>query len=106
MIELRVVHTADLDADTLNAARALFDDVFVDDPLTEQDWEHCQGGLHALLWHDTELIGHAAVVQRRLTPAGIVRTKDADDYVFVLAVTQPLAVTGALTCDWRDGEVW
>ena len=178
MTELRIAHTADLDPAVLNVARTLLDDVFVDDPLTESDWEHCLGGMHALLWDGAELIGHASVVQRRLlhegramragyvegvgvhaghrrrghggtlmaaleriirggydlgalgssdqalafyagrgwrlwtgptsalTPAGIVRTEDADDCIHVLPGVYPLTLTGALTCDWRDGDVW
>jgi aminoglycoside 2'-N-acetyltransferase I len=178
MTELRFSHTADLDADTLKAARALLDDVFEDDPLTDQDWEHALGGIHALLWDDDELIGHASVVQRRLlhgavalrtgyiegvgvradrrrrghagammagleriirsaydlgalgatdqaahfyaargwqvwqgptsalTPTGVQRTEDADDWVYVLPVARPLNLSAGLTCDWRDGDVW
>lgn len=41
-----------------------------------------------------------------LTPTGIARTEDADGAVFVLAITAPLDVSGELTCDWRDGDVW
>lgn len=178
MTELRFSHTADLDADTLKAARALLDEVFEDDPLTDHDWEHALGGIHALLWDESDLIGHASVIQRRLlhggvalrtgyvegvgvradrrrlghagammagleriiraaydlgalgateqavplytgrgwqlwqgptsalTPTGVQRTEDCDDCVYVLPVSGPLDVTGGLTCDWRDGDVW
>jgi aminoglycoside 2'-N-acetyltransferase I len=41
-----------------------------------------------------------------LTPAGIRRTEDADGGIFVLPVAVSLDLSGALTCDWRDGEVW
>jgi aminoglycoside 2'-N-acetyltransferase I len=41
-----------------------------------------------------------------LTPSGITRTEEDDGYVWVLPVTLPLDLAGALTCDWRDGEVW
>jgi hypothetical protein len=50
VIVLHTAHTADLDAATLRAARALLDDVF--------------------------------------------------------EVTVPLDLSGELTCDWRDGDVW
>lgn len=33
---------------------------------TDTDWEHTLGGMHALIQHHGALIGHAAVVQRRL----------------------------------------
>src|SRR3954451_20091021 len=67
--ELRTAHTSDLDAATLGAGRALLGDVF-GDKLTEHDWEHCLGGMHALLYEDGEIVGHAAVVQRRLLHGG------------------------------------
>jgi aminoglycoside 2'-N-acetyltransferase I len=65
---LQTAHTADLDRATLDAARALLRDVF--DDLAEEDWEHALGGMHALVWEDDELIGHASVVQRRLMHGG------------------------------------
>ncbi|ASU86391.1 GNAT family N-acetyltransferase [Nocardiopsis gilva YIM 90087] len=177
MIELGTAHTAELDASVLAAARALLDEVFEGD-LTDHDWEHCLGGVHALLWEGTDLIGHASVVQRRLlhhgralragyvegvgvradrrrcghgatmmdtlerviggayelgalsatdagaafyagrgwrrwlgptsalTPSGIVRTAQEDDGVYVLPLSVPLDLSGELTCDWRDGDLW
>jgi len=69
MHELRTAHTSDLDAATLRAARALLDAVFGDD-MSEHDWEHALGGVHALVWEDGELVGHASVVQRRLLHGG------------------------------------
>jgi aminoglycoside 2'-N-acetyltransferase I len=173
---LRLAHTADLDAATLQAARALLYDVF--DDMEESDWEHCLGGTHALVWEGAEVIGHTAVIQRRLihegralrtgyvegvavradrrrrghaatmmqalervirgayelgalgaseegvafyeargwtrwrgrtwalTPGGVTRTGDEDDGVYVLAVSAELDLSGDLTCDWRDGDVW
>jgi aminoglycoside 2'-N-acetyltransferase I len=68
MAELRVAHTADLSGGTLAGARALLDEVF--EGLTEADWDHALGGMHALVWVDGELVGHGAVVQRRLLHAG------------------------------------
>jgi aminoglycoside 2'-N-acetyltransferase I len=175
--EVRTAHTADLDAATLEAARALLQDVFEGD-LTDHDWEHSLGGVHALVWDGTELIGHASVIQRRLmhrgralrtgylegvgvradrrgrghgaammdalervvrgayelgalgaadeaatfyaargwalwqgpsstlTPTGIVRTEEEDGCIYVLPVAIPLDLSGELTCDWRDGDVW
>jgi aminoglycoside 2'-N-acetyltransferase I len=177
MIKLQVAHTADLGTETLKAARALLDGVF-DGDLTEHDWEHSLGGMHALLWDGTELIGHASVVQRRLihrgqalragyvegvgvradqrrrghgatmmealaqviraaydlgalgatdeaadfyaalgwtlwrgptsalTPTGIERTPDEDGCIYVLPLAAPLDLSGELTCDWRDGDLW
>lgn len=68
MTELRIAHTADLPATTLRSARALLFDVF--DDMTESDWEHSLGGMHAIVWDGDELIGHAALVQRRLLHGG------------------------------------
>jgi aminoglycoside 2'-N-acetyltransferase I len=68
-MDLRTAHTADLDAATRAAARELLDAVFAGE-MTDEDWEHCLGGIHALAWEGGELIGHGAVVQRRLLYAG------------------------------------
>jgi aminoglycoside 2'-N-acetyltransferase I len=68
MAQLRTAHTADLDAATLAAARALLYDVF--DDMTDDDWEHALGGVHALAWDGAELVGHGSVVQRRLLYQG------------------------------------
>ncbi|HEX4061526.1 MAG TPA: GNAT family N-acetyltransferase [Streptosporangiaceae bacterium] len=176
MAELQTGHTGELDPGALAAGRALLYDVF--DDMTDHDWEHALGGLHALVWEDGELIGHASVIQRRLlhggralragyvegvgvradrrgrghgaammdalervirgaydlgalgatdeaaawyaargwqlwrgrcsalTPDGIVRTEDEEDCIYVLPLSVPLDLTGELTCDWRDGDVW
>jgi aminoglycoside 2'-N-acetyltransferase I len=63
-----VAHTADLEPETLQAARALLGDVF--DDFEESDWEHVLGGMHALVWDGGELVGHASVIQRRLLHGG------------------------------------
>ncbi|MDB1087639.1 GNAT family N-acetyltransferase [Streptomyces sp. ACA25] len=65
MTEVQTTHTADLDAATRTAARRLLDEAF-GPTMTDDDWEHSLGGLHALVWEGAELVGHAAVVQRRL----------------------------------------
>jgi aminoglycoside 2'-N-acetyltransferase I len=175
--EVRTAHTAELDGATLGAARALLDAVFGDD-MTDDDWEHALGGIHALVWEGNDLIGHASVVQRRLlhggralrtgyvegvgvranrrgrghgaammdalervvrsayvlgalgatdeaadfytargwqawrgptsalTPTGVKRTAEDDGAIHVFPVTAPLDLSGELTCDWRDGDVW
>jgi aminoglycoside 2'-N-acetyltransferase I len=176
MTEVHVAHTADLGTATLEAGRALLYDVF--DDMTDEDWEHALGGMHALVWEGTDLVGHASVIQRRLlhggralragyvegvgvrsdrrrrgygaammtalervlrgaydlgalgatdeatafyasrgwelwqgpscalTPAGIRRTADDDGAIFVFRLAAPLDLSGELTCDWRDGDVW
>ena len=154
MTELFVAHTGQLDTAVLRAGRDLLQDVFAGE-LTDDDWEHCLGGLHALLWEDGELVGHAALIQRRLlhggrslrtgyvegvgvradrrrrgygatvmealeqvarrlwrgptsalTPNGVVRTEAEDDCIYVLPLSAPLDLHGALTCDWRNGDAW
>jgi aminoglycoside 2'-N-acetyltransferase I len=69
VISIQVAHTADLDTWSLNAARSLLGGAFEED-VTEQDWEHALGGMHALVWDGDELIGHASVIQRRLLHGG------------------------------------
>ncbi|OKI08048.1 aminoglycoside 2'-N-acetyltransferase [Streptomyces sp. CB02923] len=65
----RLAHTAELDAHTRAAAKALLQDAFAGD-MSEEDWDHALGGMHALVWEGAELIGHASVVQRRMLHAG------------------------------------
>ena len=64
-LRVQVGHTGQLPPPLLARARALLDDVFAGE-LTADDWEHCLGGLHALSFSGTELVAHAALVQRRL----------------------------------------
>ncbi|MGK5499823.1 GNAT family N-acetyltransferase [Streptomyces sp. URMC 125] len=66
---VHLVHTADLDAATRAAARSLLTEVFEGD-FGEDDWEHSLGGVHALVREGPELVGHAALVQRRLLHGG------------------------------------
>ena len=82
MGDLRTVHTADLADSERNAIRRLLDDAF-GGRFDDDDWEHTLGGLHVLLAEDGEIVGHAAVVARRLLHAGrAIRT----GYVEALAV--------------------
>src|ERR1700751_4453758 len=146
--------------------------------LTDADWDHALGGMHALIWHHGAIIAHGSVVQRRLLyrdaavrsgyveavavredwrgkglaiaildaceqvirggyqlgalsssdrgrrlytlrgwlpwpgptsgfgPTGITRPPEDDGSVFVLPVGISLDPAAALTCDWRDGNVW
>jgi aminoglycoside 2'-N-acetyltransferase I len=41
-----------------------------------------------------------------LTPDGIRRTREEDGFIYVLPGEAPLDLSGDLTCDWRDGDVW
>jgi aminoglycoside 2'-N-acetyltransferase I len=68
MVDVVTLHTSELDADTRAAARELLYAVF--DDMTEHDWEHSLGGLHALAMDGARVVGHAAIVQRRLLYGG------------------------------------
>jgi aminoglycoside 2'-N-acetyltransferase I len=67
--DLRTAHTADLDASSLAAARALLDQAFRGD-FSDDDWDHALGGVHALVWEGGDPIAHASLVQRRLLHRG------------------------------------
>ena len=41
-----------------------------------------------------------------LAPAGLTRTPDDDNELFVLPVSVEVDTTAEITCDWRDGDVW
>jgi aminoglycoside 2'-N-acetyltransferase I len=69
MHEVRTAHTADLDRETLAAARGLMATAF-GDLFEDADWEHALGGIHALAYADGELVGHASVVMRRMVHGG------------------------------------
>ncbi|HEU0191316.1 MAG TPA: GNAT family N-acetyltransferase [Mycobacterium sp.] len=61
----RLVHTADLDADSRRGAHQMLVDAF-GGRFTDTDWQHALGGMHALIFSHGALIAHGAVVQRRL----------------------------------------
>jgi len=61
---LQVGHTAEFDEAVLERSRQLLYVVF--DDMTDHDWQHSLGGMHTIVWHDDEIIGHASVIQRRL----------------------------------------
>ena len=69
MTELRLAHTAQLVGAERRAARTLLDLAF-DGDLSDQDWEHAIGGMHALVWDGNRLVAHGSVVQRRLLHRG------------------------------------
>ncbi len=50
--------------------RALLDDVF-EGEFTDEDWEHCLGGTHAVIVEAGEPIAHGAVVPRTLWHEGL-----------------------------------
>lgn len=80
----RLIHTSDLDAESVHSARRLLNQAFADTApdsdtategtsgtgFTEADWDHTLGGMHALIMHRGGLIAHGAVIQRRLLYGG------------------------------------
>jgi aminoglycoside 2'-N-acetyltransferase I len=66
---VRVAHTAELDAPTLEAVHAMLVEAFAGD-YAPDDWEHALGGMHALAWEGEAIVGHAALIQRRLLHGG------------------------------------
>ncbi len=63
-VELRIAHTADLGAATLDATRAMLEAAF--EGFEPEDWTHLLGGIHALVLDDGAPVGHGSVVLRRL----------------------------------------
>lgn len=96
---VRTVHTADLDAPTRRAARDLCDAAFAGGPdggFDDDDWDHCLGGLHVLVHDDGDLVGHAAVVQRRLLVGGRALRAGYVEAVAVATTHRRRGVGGAL----------
>ncbi|MCH1867339.1 GNAT family N-acetyltransferase [Nocardioides sp. CFH 31398] len=65
--------TADVDAPTLAAVRGLLVEVFGDagdEGFTDADWDHTLGGHHVLAREAGEVVGHAALVCRRVLHDG------------------------------------
>lgn len=69
MSALRVVHTSELGNELLEALRLLLGDAF-DGDVTDHDYEHTLGGMHALVEDGDELVAHGSVVLRRLLHDG------------------------------------
>ena len=67
--EIQIEHTANVERAVLARSRQLLDLVF-DGEMTDADWEHALGGVHAIAWHGDVLVGHASVIQRRLMHGG------------------------------------
>ena len=67
--DIQIEHTSRLDRDVLTRSRDLLDLVF-DGEMSDADWEHSLGGMHAIAWRADVLVGHASVVQRRVVHGG------------------------------------
>jgi aminoglycoside 2'-N-acetyltransferase I len=66
---LQIEHTSAVSREVLAASRDLLDLVF-DGEMTDDDWDHSLGGMHAIAWKGDVLVGHSSVVQRRLVHDG------------------------------------
>lgn len=66
---VRIVESRDLSGAELQAIRRLLDAAFERD-FSDDDWDHALGGWHALIEGPSGVVGHAAVVPRRLFIAG------------------------------------
>jgi len=72
-INLRRLTTEQLDEPLIAQLRAILWAAFRDDQhggFTEDDWRHALGGLHVVLGLEGSIVGHAAVVERRLDAGG------------------------------------
>ena len=65
-----VAHTGQLASAVLGSAHELLQQAFPPGEFGQDDWQHCLGGLHALVWQGPELVAHAALVPRRLLHGG------------------------------------
>lgn len=93
----RLIHTADLDAETRDSARDMVIEAYrdsSDEAFTAADWEHCLGGMHALIFRHGAIIAHGAVVQRRLIYQG---TALRCGYVEAVAVREDCRGQGLAT---------
>jgi aminoglycoside 2'-N-acetyltransferase I len=98
---IETAHTSALPERTLRAARALLDEAFAGE-LTDADWEHGLGGIHALAWEDGELVGHASVIQRRLICDGHAWRTGYVEGVGVRADRRRRGIAGALMASLED----
>jgi aminoglycoside 2'-N-acetyltransferase I len=69
MPDVLLAHTHELEHTVRVHVRQLLDDAFQED-FSDQDWEHCLGGIHAIVRDGHRIVGHGAVVQRRLVHGG------------------------------------
>lgn len=65
----RLIHTSDLDDETRRGAHRLVTEAF-GGTLSDADWQHALGGMHALIWHHGTLIAHGSVIRRQLLYRG------------------------------------
>ncbi|WP_051963135.1 GNAT family N-acetyltransferase [Deinococcus misasensis] len=64
-LHFETLHTSQLSSDFLLQLRDFLSLVYEED-FADEDWDHALGGVHILVRHENQLVGHAAVVQRQL----------------------------------------
>lgn len=65
----RLIHTSDLDDETRRGAHRLVTEAS-GGTLSDADWQHALGGMHALIWQHGVLIAHGCVIRRQLLYRG------------------------------------
>ena len=65
---LQLAHTADLSLEQLATVRDFIYAAFED--VEAEDWDHCLGGMHAVLWEGDEVVATGSVIQRQLFHGG------------------------------------
>jgi aminoglycoside 2'-N-acetyltransferase I len=65
MTEIDVVATAGVSTSDLARLRTLLNEAF-DGDFSDEDWDHAQGGWHAIAFEDGLPVAHAAVVPRQM----------------------------------------
>ncbi|MCR6487044.1 GNAT family N-acetyltransferase [Amycolatopsis sp. OK19-0408] len=89
-----LLHTGQLPPDLLTSTRTLLESVFDDFDLP--GWHNTLGGMHALTFDGPHLVGHAALVQRRLLHDGRVLNTGYVEGVAVHPAYRRRGIAGAL----------
>jgi aminoglycoside 2'-N-acetyltransferase I len=97
MIEVQAVHTSALAPTEVRGVREMLDTTF-DGNFSDDDFDHALGGMHVLARDGAELVGHAAVVMRRLLHEGRALRTGYVEAVAVRPDRQRLGI-GALVMD-------
>ncbi|WNV77419.1 GNAT family N-acetyltransferase [Geodermatophilus sp. DSM 44513] len=101
MVRVELVPTASLRPGALAVVRRLVDEAFAGD-FGDSDWQHALGGLHALAWQDGGLVGHGAVVPRRLLHGGRELRTGYVEAVAVAPAHRRRGVTSAVVAALED----
>ena len=67
--QVRIIESARMPDAALRSTRRLLDAAFAGE-FSLEDWQHALGGWHAIVGPDAHVVGHAAVVERRIVVGG------------------------------------